>query len=602
MTASLPRPAAGGRLPRAMRIILVAYLLLATAYSITVPLGEAPDEVSHYAYVRTLAREHRLPSPAGMAFGETFQPPLYYATAALTNFFVAEGAFLPQANADFRIEDSSGPPNLLLHPRQEDFPYHDGALAWHLARLYSVLLGLVTIFATYRLACLIFPTQQTLAWAIAAFVAFLPEFLFLSGAINNDNLSTALSALLLWQLCRLVVIRPRTRDYIVLGLLLGLGVITKTSLWTFWPIAGLLLLVHAKRSRIRPLLLTGISAALVAGPWLIRNTATFGDPLGWAATRAVTDPRLSSLTPDDYLGIVTGAYASFWGAIGGAGHLLLPKAILIPLVLLTLLAIGGLGRLFAKTWPARKSLTPAKAPILILVAHLAIVLVAFGFWSRSVLGTGQGRLLFPALPTIAILFTRGLAGTVPLGWRKRLLTAFPVLMFLFGFAALWLWVRPTYAQVKRTANPPLPAEIRPADFQFGDGLQLTGYHWPASVGDRIAPGTTMTLTLVWRAGEDLRQDMRLQLKLLDRHGNVVWLKEGTPSAGWDTTDRWLAGNVVVAYHRITLPDDAPAGWTRLLASVRPANNKAGWLAIHNAGGKSLGDSIMLGQMTIKRAP
>jgi len=588
-------------LPFALRITLVAYLLLAAAYSILVPLGEAPDEVSHYAYVRTLAREHRLPSPAGMAFGETFQPPLYYATAALTNFSIAEGAFLPQANADFRIEDTSGPPNLLLHPRQEDFPYHDGALAWHLIRLYSVLLGLVTIYATYRLACLLFPTQRTLPWAVAAFVAFLPEFLFLSGAVNNDNLSTALSALLLWQICRMVVAQAHARDYIVLGLLLGLGVITKTSLWTFWPIAGLLLLLHARRRGIRPLLLAGAGAALIAGPWLIRNAAVFGDPLGWAAARAVTDPRISSLTPDDYLGIVTGAYVSFWGAIGGAGHLLLPKTILALIVLLTLLAIGGLGRLFARNWQAGRLLTAEKGPLLILVAHLAIVLAAFLIWSRSVLGTGQGRLLFPALPTIAILFIRGWTGIGPFRWREKLLAAIPVLMFLFGFAALWFWIRPTYAQAKQTGHPPLPAEIEQADFRFGDGLQLAGYHWPASVGDRVAPGTTMTLTLVWRAEEDLHQDMRLQLKLLDRHGNVVWLKEGTPSAGWGTTDRWHDGDVVVAYHRITLPDDAPSGWARLLASVRPANNKEGWLAVRNAEGQSLGDSIMLGQMTIKRA-
>jgi len=35
-----------------LRLILVAYLLLGAAYSWTVPLGEAPDEVDHFLYVR----------------------------------------------------------------------------------------------------------------------------------------------------------------------------------------------------------------------------------------------------------------------------------------------------------------------------------------------------------------------------------------------------------------------------------------------------------------------------------------------------------------------------------------------------------------------
>jgi len=581
-------------------LILAGYLLVATAYSIIVPLGEAPDEVSHYAYVRVLAREHVLPAPKGMAFGETFQPPLYYLTAALTNFWVSEGSFIPQANADFDVEDPSGPPNLLLHPRQEDFPYHGGALAWHLIRLYSVLLGAGTVFATYRLTRLLFPTQQPLAWASASFVAFLPEFLFLSGAVNNDNLSTMLSAFILLQLCRTVAKHTRKRDDILLGLLLGLGVLTKTSLWTFVPVAGGVLLWRARKEGMTPMLLTGCVAALVAGPWLLHNILTFGDPLGWSATRAVTAPRLAPLTLDDYMGLAVGLYVSFWGAFGGAAHLLLPDWVLQLLLVPVTLSVAGLGKVL---WDRRQreDLSASKQPsFIVLVAHLVVVLIAFLFWSRSVLGTGQGRLLFPALPTMAIFFVRGLTEWIPDEGRPKFAAALPVAMFLFGATVLLLQIRPTYAQPAHDAEAAVrPSHLRQADFRFGDDLRLIGYDWPATVDDRVAPGTTLTLTLVWQADRNIRQDYRLTLQLVDRHGKPSWLKEGSPSAGWETTDRWQDGDVITSRHKVTVPRNAPPGWTRLLVSMHPAGSNE-WLPIHDAGGNYLGDTIMLGQMTVKK--
>jgi len=584
----------------AILLILAGYLVLATAYGLFIPLGEAPDEVSHYAYMRVLAREHHLPAPAGMAFGETFQPPLYYLAAAVTNFGVDEGGFSPQANADFNVDEPSGPPNLLLHPRREDFPFRGGALAWHLARLFSVLLGAITVWATYRLALLLFPEQPPLAWSAAGFVAFLPEFLFLSGAVNNDNLSTMIAALLLWRLARLASTEPTRSDGVWIGILLGLGVVTKTSLWTFWPIAFAVIVWRSRaRERVSLLGWTAGIAVLLAAPWLIRNMVVFGDPLGWAATRLVTDPRTVPLAWPDYVGLGTALFISFWGAFGGAAHLLFPRRVLLLLLFLCGLSLAGLVRAMWLAYRKRQQLEDRIRAYAILLGHLAVVLVAFWFWSRSVLGTGQGRLLFPALPTFAILFVAGLAAWIPKRRRGGLARAFVVVMFLFGGGTLLLWLRPLYAATPRSADVVIPPDITPADFRFGKNLRLVGFEWPATVDDRVAPGTTLTLTLVWRADADIREDDRLVLRLVDRRGRPVWLKEGSPSAGWDTTDRWQAGDVVVAHHKITLPSDIPPGWTRLLAGVRPAGSKK-WLPLYDGAGNPLGDTVMLGQMTVKK--
>jgi hypothetical protein len=60
--------------------VLLAFVTLAVWYSVTIPLGEAPDEVPHFTYIRYLAQHRTLPTTHDEH--EAFQPPLYYALAA----------------------------------------------------------------------------------------------------------------------------------------------------------------------------------------------------------------------------------------------------------------------------------------------------------------------------------------------------------------------------------------------------------------------------------------------------------------------------------------------------------------------------------------
>jgi hypothetical protein len=68
--------------------ILLLYAVLAAWYSVTVPLGEAPDEVPHFTYVRYLAQHGRLPTTEEEH--EAFQPPLYYALGAAVTFWIED--------------------------------------------------------------------------------------------------------------------------------------------------------------------------------------------------------------------------------------------------------------------------------------------------------------------------------------------------------------------------------------------------------------------------------------------------------------------------------------------------------------------------------
>ncbi|MFN2167825.1 MAG: hypothetical protein ACK2U9_16395, partial [Anaerolineae bacterium] len=125
-----------------LALVLLAFVLLATWYSLTIPLGEAPDEVPHFTYIRYLAQYGRLPTTKEEH--EAFQPPLYYALGAALTFWVKDDPQMPfavRANAHYDVLDARAPKNLLLHTAGEAWPYRGWALAWHLVRLLSIALG-----------------------------------------------------------------------------------------------------------------------------------------------------------------------------------------------------------------------------------------------------------------------------------------------------------------------------------------------------------------------------------------------------------------------------------------------------------------------------
>ena len=178
--------------------LLAARLVLGFAYSALIPLGEAPDESDHYAYAAFIAREHRL--PAGTAMTQAKHPPLYHVlAAALANLTGTDADFtFLRSNPDAGVGPAAAAPNFFIHTRLESWPWQGGALAMHLGRLVSVLAGVILVAATYALGRAVWPAWYAGPLAAAAFVAFLPETLFIGGAVNNDLLAAMWATLALW--------------------------------------------------------------------------------------------------------------------------------------------------------------------------------------------------------------------------------------------------------------------------------------------------------------------------------------------------------------------------------------------------------------------
>ncbi|HNS39783.1 MAG TPA: glycosyltransferase family 39 protein, partial [Promineifilum sp.] len=190
----------------------------------------------------------------GLMGQEAAQPPLYYTLAALVIRAVPDSTLTPAGlwpnpmadAADPRGESLARPPinvNLFVHGPAEAWPWGGYALAVHLVRIMSTIMGLGTLLCLYGAGRAVWPEAPSRALLATALVACLPQFAFIHAAVSNDPAITLFSAAALWQLLRIrnyesgirAGERARRVAYGALGVIVGLAMLSKA--------AGLLLLV-----------------------------------------------------------------------------------------------------------------------------------------------------------------------------------------------------------------------------------------------------------------------------------------------------------------------------------------------------------------------
>ncbi|MCG2768802.1 MAG: glycosyltransferase family 39 protein [Anaerolineae bacterium] len=279
--------------------ILFIYLAVGAWYSVSIPLGEAPDELAHFRYIRYVAEHGRGPRTAEErdAVGyKGHEPPLYYVVCSAVTSWVDTSTLprLKEIDPD-RYPRHSIPDEVLirdavLHTEDEAFPYRGAVLVWHLARLLSLLMGVGTLVVVYLLARDIFPRQPHIPVVAVALTALAPQYVYLSSVLNNDNLAVLFSSLALWVMVRIARGEGGVREYVLLGALIGLGRLTKFYTIILLPMALLAIAYAAWRSRSLRKLWTGalvtlIVLLLVSASWLWAIEPDYEDavPQGWGA-------------------------------------------------------------------------------------------------------------------------------------------------------------------------------------------------------------------------------------------------------------------------------------------------------------------------------
>ena len=192
---------------RLLAVILGLFILLGVTYAVTTPVFEASDELWHYPMIQHLANGNSLPvqvfdpALAGPWKQEASQPPLYYYLGAALTFWIdtsdmAQVRWL-NPHVDNGIIAEDGNINLAIHDPAWN-AWQGTLLAVRIVRVFSVFLSAGTVFLTYLIAKAVAPGRPEVALGATAVNAFLPMFLFISGAVNNDNLAILLASLAVW--------------------------------------------------------------------------------------------------------------------------------------------------------------------------------------------------------------------------------------------------------------------------------------------------------------------------------------------------------------------------------------------------------------------
>lgn len=457
------RPARGDeprlRPPPAVWLAVLLFALVGSLWTVAVPAYRAPDEAAHVDLVLYLAEGHGYPAYDRRFFGEEIgldtDRHLIDLTVPWPRFDAADapaGDDLPD------VDDLGGTePDAEARrgdPRRAGFPYVYNQMPQHPPVYYEAMatvlrverwllpgdglpplereLGLLRLLNVLLVAPL-----PLLAWATtvriggsarAATVAALlplclPQLSHIGAAVNNDNLLTLLGGVLAVSLAGVARGHRSRRTDVVVGLALGLALLTKAFALMFIPAVVAAYAVGAwttgrRRDNARGLALSGLVAAALGAWWWIDNWVREGEPAPTteSLTRTTAQrPEGFTADPVTFLWTFSGRIVSrVWAWIGFG----IPKFSFDPWVVAgASLAVAGAVAVAVVTARPGRSTAGGMRRVDIVLAWIPVVLVTL-FVARRAWGlyetTGkfafiQGRYLFCALVAPAAVVAIGAA-------------------------------------------------------------------------------------------------------------------------------------------------------------------------------------------------
>lgn len=417
---------------------LIAYVVAATLFAFITPAWQAPDEPAHYNYVAHIAQTGTLPV---LRSGD-------YDHALLNRLLNAR--FSPPDGIDSLRYEAHQPP--LYYVLATPVFWLSGGSLWAL-RLFGILIGAGAIVLLYLCLELVFPGKPLVVVGGTAFSALLPMHVAVSAAVNNDGMAellimAAMLALLGWlrghfydepgDERRPLKARRGRRRLLLLGVLLGLGMLTKVYAYVLAPIAvltvagvaGLRSPVHATggarqvwhngRRSAQQAMWVALPALIMALPWWVRNWSLYGawDVLGLAQHDRIVagQPRTAEwIAHNGWLSYSERAFSftfkSFWGVFGWMG-VFLDERIYTALLLLS--GVIFLGLLWATvrfiSGPPDTDMDSFQIFVLVLFGVMLMAVTASYAWYNIQFVQHQGRYFFWGLLPISAV--------VALGWRE----------------------------------------------------------------------------------------------------------------------------------------------------------------------------------------
>ncbi|WP_420640761.1 ArnT family glycosyltransferase [Candidatus Leptofilum sp.] len=553
---------------------ILVFILIGGAYQQQTPLLETPDEPSHFAVANYIAQNGSLPprpietrtGPAPTVSDDVpfyYAPPLYYWLASwlIDPAETAEFArsVVPNPNFERGIGINLGAgadnKNMYVHTAAQTPPnLASWAVSMRRVRLFSLLLGSLTVLGGWALAQQLWPNSWRWQATAVSLILFNPTFLYVSNGVTNDPLLIAVSS---WSFVLMgsLLLQPGYakigwREWL-LALLLGCAILTKQTGFILLPPALLVMLHKAQRQQWAPgRLLTVLGAGAlvitaVGGWWYLYNSITYGDPLALESHNAL--PPIGNMAEHLQFTLAQnwGAFKSYWAAFGWA------TIFVEPVWYAYFMGLTGLG-ITGWLWkrPSRKRHQLLWLPVLLNGGLLLVWL-----WRTA---APYGRLLFPAIvPTSCLLV---------LGWQQWLARlrwpaavgqlGIAVPLAVLAIASPTRYLQPAFAPVTLAATE--TGEFVPLNAIFGSQFHLLGYTLSPPT---MQAGDTVELTLMWQLAAPSAAPNQIeavvQVAPLNPEAQVAAASQLLGSSRYPAPF-WQAVETIRQTYQIALTTDTPA--------------------------------------------
>lgn len=292
-------------------LLLLIFLVKGVVIALVFEPYSGHDEIAHYAYLKVLAEEGRVPLiPDLEVWRENYEQ---YGDAA-------EWDRLPEdlymyahqrgGETSYTTEDWFGgqqspvwainfgvpkwPSGWVYTGNHPPLFYMALVPVYHLVkdidiqqqiyffRMAAIPFGMVTVVLAYLTVRAIFPRDTFLAMTVPAFVAFQPQISYEASMLNNDIAAIMFTSAVIWALAAGLRNRFPLWSCTLVGLFFGLAVLSKSTAVTTGLLIAIAMVFGLGWRNIRQWLPKGIVVGSIGGflvlPWLLYMMSTYGDP------------------------------------------------------------------------------------------------------------------------------------------------------------------------------------------------------------------------------------------------------------------------------------------------------------------------------------
>ena len=545
-----------------LRLLLILFIGVAFVYNQSTPIFEASDEAWHYGVVREIASGRGLPvqqvGEITTYRQEGSQPPFYYLIGASLISWIDD--FDSLSHYSYNPFGQVGVPgttvnvNMFRHTSTKEFPLTDVALAVHLLRWFSILLGCGTVALTFFVAKALFPGQVNLPILAASFTALNPMFVFITASVNNDNGVWFLASLIIYILILIVNLDDNAllipswfpnkilqRQFApwLLGVIIGLAILTKLSALLLLPVVGIYLIWRKQYSgswlqSFREGLIIAACVLVLTGWWFYRNFILYDDFLG---TNMMAEMygfvRTGPPTWDELILEWRGWWYSLWG-IFGAFNIIPDKWFFVFINGLVVFAFGGGIVSFAKSYSFGNNIRKVHITHVLVGTFILVTLAGNVYWSFYQ-HAAQGRLALIAVTVISTYLCAGILSLVGQHLQKIFSIVLVFVLLIVSILMVKLYIEPSYTVPKKILYEDIPSNMIVSGAIFNNTIELVGY---SVLNDSVTRDESIQITFYWRGKSYMDVDYKLAINVYGYEMDNIAKLDTWPGGGLLPTADW----------------------------------------------------------------